>query len=300
MKNILITGAAGFIGHQLWAELKKKNGIKIYGVDDLSSKPVIKPPKDLIVKSVSNLNTSFLKKNNIHTIVHLAARKNVDTSFYKLNDSVENYKNAFSLLNSAYEANVKNFYNASSCEIFGYKKKFLKENDSFVPHSPYAVSKVAIEYLIDTFLMRQKKMKICSLIFFNTYGPTEGTDAVIPKFVKHAIKNKKIYIEGRGDQSRDFTFIDDTINVLTKIIFSSKNFRKINIGSKKTYSVNDIVSLLKKKNISFDVQKKKSRPNEIKTFCADNSLIKKSYNFKKKTNLNNGIDKIIDFYKKND
>ena len=68
MKNILITGAAGFIGHQLWAELKKKNGIKIYGVDDLSSKPVIKPPKDLIVKSVSNLNTSFLKKNNIFLV----------------------------------------------------------------------------------------------------------------------------------------------------------------------------------------------------------------------------------------
>ena len=93
---------------------------------------------------------------------------------------------------------------------------------------------------------------------------------------------------------------DDTINVLTKIIFSSKNFRKINIGSKKTYSVNDIVSLLKKKNISFDVEKKKSRPNEIKTFCADNSLIKKSYNFEKKINLNDGIDKIIDFYMKND
>jgi len=300
MKNILITGAAGFIGHQLWIRLKKKNGVKIYGIDDLSSKPVIKPPKDLIIKSVSDLNTDFLKKKKIHTIIHLAARKNVDTSFYKLNDSIENYKNAFALLNSAYEANVKNFFNASSCEIFGYKKKFLNENDLYNPHSPYAVSKVAIEYLIDTFLMRQKKMKICSIIFFNTYGPTEKPDAVIPKFIENAIKNKKIYIEGQGDQKRDFTFIDDTINVLEKIIFSSKNFRKINIGSKKTYSVNDIVSFLKKKDISFNIEKKKPRPNEIKNFCADNTLIKKNFNFQKKINMSDGIDKIIDFYMNND
>ena len=90
-------------------------------------------------------------------------------------------------------------------------------------------------------------MKICSIIFFNTYGPTEKPDAIIPKFKKNAIKNKKIYIEGQGYQKRDFTFIDDSINVLEKIIFSSKNFRKINIGSKKTYSVNDIIKFLKNK-----------------------------------------------------
>ena len=125
MKNILITGAAGFIGHQLWKKLK--NEYKVYGIDDLSSKPVIGPPKNLIIKPVSQLNSSFLKRKKIHTIIHLAARKSVDTSFYKLEDSISNYKNAFFLLNSALEANVKRFFNASSCEIFGYQKDVLNE-----------------------------------------------------------------------------------------------------------------------------------------------------------------------------
>ena len=296
MKNILITGAAGFIGHQLWKKLEKK--YKVYGVDDLSSKPVIAPPKDLIIKPVLELNSNFLKKMKIHTIIHLAARKSVDTSFYKLEDSVSNYKNAFFLLNSASDANVKRFFNASSCEIFGYNKSQLDENKTFNPHSPYAVSKVAIEYLINTFLMRQKKMKITSLIFFNTYGPTERDDAVIPKFIKNAILKKKIFIEGKGDQARDFTFIDDTIEVLKNIISSKSNYRKVNIGSGSAYSVNHIVRILKKKKISFETYKKPSRLNEIKTFVADNRLIKKRFNFKKKISLDEGIEKIIEFYKK--
>ena len=295
MKNILITGAAGFIGHQLWKKLK--NEYKVYGIDDLSSKPVIGPPKNLIIKPVSQLNSSFLKRKKIHTIIHLAARKSVDTSFYKLEDSISNYKNAFFLLNSALEANVKRFFNASSCEIFGYQKDVLNEQETFKSHSPYAVSKVAIEYLIDTFLMRQKKMKISSLIFFNTYGPTERDDAVIPKFIKNAILKNNISIEGKGNQARDFTFIDDSVEVLKNIISSKKNYRKINIGTGKAYSVNHIVEILKKKKINFRVHKKPSRPNEIKTFIADNRLIKKNFNFKKKISLELGMDKIIDFYK---
>ena len=67
--------------------------------------------------------------------------------------------------------------------------------------------------------MRYKnQLKVTSLNFFNTYGPTEGIDAVIPNFVIKAINNEKIIIEGDGLQARDFTFIDDTINVLINII----------------------------------------------------------------------------------
>ena len=69
MKNILITGAAGFIGHQLWKKLEKK--YKVYGVDDLSSKPVIAPPKDLIIKPVLELNSNFLKMNIWLYLLHL-------------------------------------------------------------------------------------------------------------------------------------------------------------------------------------------------------------------------------------
>ena len=68
--------------------------------------------------------------------------------------------------------------------------------------------------------MKQSKMKITSLIFFNTYGPSEGRDAVIPKFIHALNHNRPIYLEGDGKQARDFTFVDDTIFALYKIIKS--------------------------------------------------------------------------------
>ena len=124
------------------------------------------------------------------------------------------------LLTNASKSGVKNFFNASTCEIFGYQNKKLNEKSKFIPHSPYAVSKVANEYLCDLFLMQQSKMKITSLIFFNTYGPTEGRDAVIPKFI-HALKLKRpIYLEGDGKQARDFTLLQ--IQHYFKIILKLK------------------------------------------------------------------------------
>ena len=85
------------------------------------------------------------------------------------------------------------------------------------------------------------------LFFFNTYGPTEGTDAVIPNFISKAVKNKNIIIEGDGLQARDFTYISDTIDVLVKLYKQKKYFRKVNIGSGKDVSVKFISKFIKKK-----------------------------------------------------
>ena len=187
---IVITGAAGFIGRQLSDYLKKQN-IPTIDIDDLSVKPVLKPKTKLIKKKVETITPEFLKKNSVHKIIHLAAKKSVDQSFINLRNSTQNFEMTLKLLDSAINSNVEHFFNASTCEIFGYQKNKLKENNNFIPHSPYAVSKVANEYLCNIFLMRKPKMKVTSLIFFNTFGPTEGRDAVIPKFIN--LLNNSLY-----------------------------------------------------------------------------------------------------------
>ena len=226
------------------------------------------------------------------TIIHLAAKKSVDQSFYKLSNSIENYSMTIKLLTSASKSGVKIFSMLRPVKYLVIKIK-INEKSKFIPHSPYAVSKVANEYLCDLFLMKQSKMKITSLIFFNTYGPSEGRDAVIPKFIHALNHNRPIYLEGDGKQARDFTFVDDTIFALYKIIKSKKNFRYINIGSGKSVSINTIIKKLKKYYPDMRVIRNKQRINEIKNFISDTSLLQKNFKIKNKISFEEGLYKTI-------
>ena len=89
------------------------------------------------------------------------------------------------------------------------------------------MSKVANEHLSNVFMMLNQNLLITSLNFFNTYGPTEGKDAVIPNFISKAMNNELIMIEGDGNQARDFTYIDDTIDLLVKIFQNNNFYRSI-------------------------------------------------------------------------
>ena len=196
------------------------------------------------------------------------------------------------------DTEVKNFYLASTCEIFGFQDNILNEKSEFNPHSPYAVSKVANEYISDVYMMLKKSFKVTSLNFFNTYGPTEGTDAVIPNFISKAVNKEKIVIEGDGNQARDFTYIDDTVELITKIVISNKYFRSLNIGSGKDVKINQILNLLQRHFEDIDYEYINGRPNEVKTFIADNSLVKKEFGFIPKVSIEDGVNKVLDYYKK--
>lgn len=299
MKNILITGAAGFIGANLSAKLNLL-GYKVFDVDNLSVIPVISPSKHIIKMDVQDIDSNFLKENKIRQIVHLAAKKNVKESFYNLDNSVENFEMTLKLLDASVNSNIDRFYLASTCEIFGYQNKILDENSDFLPFSPYAVSKVANEYLSNVYMRYKNNLKITSLNFFNTYGPTEGTDAVIPNFVLKAINKEKIIIEGDGLQARDFTYIDDTIDVLCNIIENSNNnsyYRYLNIGTGKDFSILNIFDILSEHFSDLKSEFIEGRPNEVKTFIADNKIIRENFNFNASIDLRSGIKKVIDFYK---
>jgi nucleoside-diphosphate-sugar epimerase len=295
MQNILITGAAGFIGRQLVEKLNSL-GNNVIEVDNLSVEPLLLPTNSLKKINVQDITSAFLIEHNVDIVIHLAAKKNVHDSFYNLENSIENYEMTIKLFNACVNANVNKIFLASTCEIFGYQEKKLDENSTFKPYSPYAVTKVANEYLSNVYMMYSNDLQITSLNFFNTYGPSEGIDAVIPNFINKAINNKTIIIEGDGNQARDFTFIDDTINLLINVINSDKYHRYLNIGSGFDISVNKIAMIVKSHFPDVKIENTSSRPNEIKTFIADNSIIIDNYDFLPKINIEIGIKKVIDFH----
>tara|TARA_Y200000002_G_scaffold376895_1_gene381496 strand:- start:744 stop:1646 length:903 start_codon:yes stop_codon:yes gene_type:complete len=297
MKNILITGAAGFIGRQLVEKLNSL-GNNVIEVDNLSVEPLLPPTNSLKKINVQDITSTFLIEHSVDIVIHLAAKKNVHDSFYNLENSIENYEMTIKLFNACVNANVNKIFLASTCEIFGYQEKKLDENSTFKPYSPYAVTKVANEYLSNVYMMYSNDLQITSLNFFNTYGPSEGIDAVIPNFVNKAINNKTIIIEGDGNQARDFTFIDDTINLLINVINSDKYHRYLNIGSGFDISVNKIAEIVKSHFPEIKIENTSSRPNEIKTFIADNSIIIDNYGFLPKISIEIGIKKVIDFHLK--
>ena len=295
MKNILITGAAGFIGRQLVENLSNL-GHKVIEVDNLCVNPLILPSKNLIVMNVQDITADFLIDKHVDIVIHLAAKKNVHDSFYNLENSIENYEMTIKLFSACVNASVNRIFLASTCEIFGYQDKKLDEKSIFKPYSPYAVTKVANEYLSNVYMMYSKNLKITSLNFFNTYGPSEGTDAVIPNFIKKAINKETIIIEGDGNQARDFTYIDDTISLLINVISSDKYFRYLNVGSGYDVSVNKIASIVKSHFPETKIENTSSRPNEIKTFIADNSIIINNFDFVSGIDIETGMKKVIDFH----
>ena len=122
MKNILITGAAGFIGRQLVEKLNSL-GNNVIEVDNLSVEPLLPPTNSLKKINVQDITSTFLVEHGIDIVIHLAAKKNVHDSFYNLENSIENYEMTIKLFNACVNANVNKIFLASTCEIFGYQEK---------------------------------------------------------------------------------------------------------------------------------------------------------------------------------
>lgn len=287
MKNILITGAAGFIGRNFFAKIEREC-FNVVGIDDLSVKPTVKPDRRLVIKSVENLSLSDLK--DIDIVVHLAAKKSVPESFLTERLMLDNIQIAHHLLNLAINSTIKRLFLASSCEVYGDRKgEKLSETTPFAPRSPYAVAKTSIEYLADLYRHLNPSIQITTLRFFNIYGPDENIDAAIPRFIYDMTKSGVIYVEGDGTQSRDFTYISDAVEVVSRIVQSKQYFKTINVGSGQAVQIIDIANKVCKMFSNGQIEHVEPRLNEISSFVADNQLIRNHFGYRPKVPLDRGL-----------
>ena len=314
-KIYLVTGSAGFIGFHLSKKILEK-GFKVIGIDNLNNyydvqlkkkrNHILKKKKNYIfkkidIKNYKNLETVF-KKYKIFKVIHLAAQAGVRYSLKNPRSYIDNNINGFfNILEISKNYRVKKFVYASTSSIYGLQKKFpLKENfNTDNPIQLYAATKKSNE-LMATSYSYLYKMDTVGLRFFTVYGPWGRPDMALFKFTKNIIKGRSIEVFNKGKHERDFTYVDDIVDGIIKIVFSKKNkfgSQIFNIGNGKKIKLLKYIQLIEK-NLKKKARKKllPLQKGDVFKTHSNTRLIKKHYNYNPKTSVNDGVKKFIEWY----
>ena len=230
-KKIVITGGAGAIGCNLVSHLLSLNPEKIIILDNLTSGNLNFLPQDERVKFIP-IDLFFKDKlessipTDVDYIFHLAAHfANQNSVEFPLSDIQTNIIGTLNLLEVSKKINLSKIINCSSSCVYG-DSQLMKEDSYVYPNeTPYAINKLAGE-LYTSFYSEFHNVPTLNLRIFNTYGPFEVSGQyrnVIPNFINKALMGEPITITGDGSETRDFTFVSDTCELLVKMALSDKN-----------------------------------------------------------------------------
>jgi UDP-glucuronate 4-epimerase len=310
-KIYLITGAAGFIGSSLCLKLANNN--KVIGIDNLSKDHnyFIKIKRYQLVKknifkfykldiNDENKLNFIISRFKPDCIIHLAASAGVrDSVINPKKFIINNILGFFNVINGAKENNVKKFIYASSSSVYGLNQKIpFKENLklNFAPNI-YASTKQSNEMIAKTYEYLHGYPSI-GLRFFSVYGPWGRPDMAVYKFTENIFNQKKITVYNDGKFRRDFTYIDDVLESILRLIKLKNNSKSLilNIGGSKNYKVLDLIRIVEKTlNLKAKIIFKNS-VGEMKSTKANTTKLKKLIRFKPITKLENGIKKFIHWY----
>jgi nucleoside-diphosphate-sugar epimerase len=313
MESILVTGGAGFIGSNI-AEALLAQGYRVIVLDDLSSGRMENIDHLLHNENFtftrgsildSGLLRSIMRTHQIKGISHQAAIPSVVKSILEPVKTMEtNVAGTANLFDIAAESGCKRVVFASSCAVYGDGPEPVKREDMpLKPLSPYAVSKAAKEMLAQNFCSLHN-MKIVGLRYFNVYGrrqdPASGYAAVMPSFITKAIRNEPIPIDGDGDQTRDFVYVDDVVKAnLLALEAENSAGRCFNIASGISISIRELAAIITRiADSESDIIHKPARPGDIKNSRADIGNAIQDLGFAPEYDIVRGIEQTVEWYKK--
>jgi UDP-glucuronate 4-epimerase len=318
MKNILITGGAGFIGSHLVDRLLAEGGWRIVVVDDFNDfyDPAIKrenvrallsnPDNELVEADIRNPSAfaRVFDETQFDCIVHLAARAGVRPSLKEPRLYVEtNINGTLNLLELARAHGVKQFVFGSSSSVYGMNAKvpFSEDDPIFNPISPYAATKAAGELLCHSFA-HLYDMRIVCLRFFTVYGARQRPDLAIHKFAKLISAGTPVPVFGDGTTSRDYTYIDDIIaGVRAAIDYDQSNYEVINLGESRTVELRELISLLEKAlDRHAQIDRQPLQPGDVTQTFADISKARRLLGYNPQTQIEEGIEKFVEWFRESD
>lgn len=317
-KKILVTGCAGFIGFYLVKKILEKKNYQILGIDNINNYYDVILKKNRL-KLLKNKNFKFIKldiqnkkkldqifkKNKFYKVIHLAAQAGVRYSMKNPSIYTDvNLLGFFNILECCKVYKIKHLLYASSSSIYGSAKKipFVENEVEYKPIQYYAATKLCNEIMAYSY-SHLYGIKTIGLRFFTVYGPWGRPDMAFFSFTKKILQNKKISVFNKGKHLRDFTYIDDVIDGIIKILFESpkikknSNFDIFNIGLGKPISLLNFIKIIENilcKKAKISLVKKQDGDME-KTYSSIRK-IKKFYNYNPNIKPKEGLKKFIDWY----
>ena len=343
MKTILITGSAGFIGSNLVKELLKTNEeISIIGFDsvndyyDVSIKEYRLAEIEKLTASKPNCKYTFIKgnladkaliekiftENKIDIVVNLAAQAGVRYSITNPDAYIEsNIIGFYNILEACRNHPVEHLVYASSSSVYGGNKKVPFSTDDKVdnPVSLYAATKKSDELMAHAY-SKLYNIPSTGLRFFTVYGPAGRPDMAYFGFTNKLVNNETIKIFNYGNCKRDFTYVDDIVEGVKRVMMSppeKKNgedglpippYKIYNIGNNNPENLLDFVQILSEELIhagvlpqdyDFDAHKElvPMQPGDVPVTYADTSALEADFGFKPSTSLREGLRKFAEWYK---
>ena len=315
-QKILITGAAGFIGYSLCKKLITNKNYEVIGIDNMNSYYSVKLKKARIkelkyeknfeffkldLQEKSKLNDLF-KRKKFDVVYNFAAQAGVRYSFENpdsyVNSNIIGFNN---LLNLIKRFKVKKLFFASSSSVYGDIGPFpKKENSKLNTLNIYSLSKLSNEIIAKSFSERSNT-QIIGLRFFSIYGEWGRPDMLILKYLLAAKKKKNFELFNYGNHYRDFTYIDDAIEIVIKLskLKIDKKFDIFNICSSRPIKITEILKIINSLKIKTKIIKKPLHAADVLKTFGDNRKVKRIVKNVKLTNYKIGVQNTVKWYKKN-
>ena len=320
MKNILVTGADGFIGSHLVEKLVKANfNVKAYvfynsfgswgWLDHVDRE--IKDNIEIYMGDIRDQNNVRNSLKGCDSVIHLAALIGIPYSYYSPESYVDtNIKGTLNLLQASRDKGIEKFVHTSTSEVYG-SAKFVPINEShpLQGQSPYSASKIGADQIAISFY-NSFEMPVSIIRPFNTYGPRQSARAVIPTIISQILKSQKIIKLGSLKPTRDFSYVEDTVSGFIAALKSQETIGEfINLGSSFEISIEDttkcIANLMNNK-IKIVQDKERMRPenSEVERLFASNQKAKKIMNWEPEFSglegFKKGLIKTIEWFSNED
>lgn len=300
-KNV-VTGVAGFIGSTLAQKLLDQGGT-VVGIDCLTDYYAPRIKRENLKPLLDHKNFSFLEKpiaevdldpvlEGADRVYHQAAQAGVRASWGRdFRIYTEMNIDATQVLLEALKGRPTRLVYASSSSVYGDTPQLpMQEDHRPQPHSPYGVTKLAAEHLCVLY-WKNFGVETVSLRYFTVYGPRQRPDMAFHRFIKAGLQDSEITLYGDGEQTRDFTFVDDIVTANLQAAEKGEPGAVYNLGGGSKVSVNEVLSIIggilgrKLKIRRFDSQK-----GDVRHTFADTSRARDQIGFAPSTSLRQGLE----------
>ena len=328
MKNILITGGAGFIGsHVVRFFLNKYHEYNIYNLDKLTYAGNLENLRDIehyknyhfFKEDICDFDRikALFKEYNFTDVIHLAAESHVDRSILDpFSFAKTNVMGTLCLLQAAKESWSSNFsnhlfYHVSTDEVYGslLEKGLFTEETAYDPHSPYSASKASSDHFVRAFYDTYRLPIVISNCS-NNYGSYQFPEKLIPLFINNIVNNKPLPVYGNGENVRDWLYVNDHVSAIDLIFHNGKLGETYNIGGFNEWKNIDLIKviiktvdkLLGRAEGSSDklITYVKDRAGHDLRYAIDSTKLKNQLGWEPSLQFEEGIEKTVLWYLDNE